>query len=51
MHTICVFLRPFASECVEEWPEPSMYFGGVHAVEPGRTGAGDARRGGTVRVV
>jgi gamma-glutamyltranspeptidase/glutathione hydrolase len=36
---------------VNEWPDRSMYFGGVHAVEPGRTGAGDARRGGTVRVV
>ena len=33
------------------WPEPSMYFGGVHAVEPGRLGVGDARRGGAVRVV
>ncbi len=36
---------------VNEWPDRSMYFGGVHAVEPGRGGAGDARRGGTVRVV
>ncbi|HEX2574797.1 MAG TPA: gamma-glutamyltransferase, partial [Aquihabitans sp.] len=33
------------------WPEASMYFGGVHAVAPGRAGAGDARRGGAVRVV
>lgn len=33
------------------WPAPSMYFGGVHAVAPGVGGAGDARRGGTVRVV
>jgi len=33
------------------WPEASMYFGGVHAVEPGGTGAGDARRGGAVRIV
>ncbi|MEZ5181911.1 MAG: gamma-glutamyltransferase [Acidimicrobiales bacterium] len=34
---------------VNEWPAPSMYFGGVHAVAPGRDGAGDARRGGSVR--
>ena len=33
------------------WPEASLYFGGVHAVAPGRAGAGDARRGGAVRVV
>lgn len=31
------------------WPDRSMYFGGVHAVAPGRTGAGDPRRGGAVR--
>ncbi len=31
------------------WPERSMYFGGVHAVRPGRDAAGDARRGGVVR--
>lgn len=36
---------------VNRWPAPSMYFGGVHAVEPGRAGAGDPRRGGSVRVV
>lgn len=36
---------------VNVWPAPSMYFGGVHAVAPGRSGAGDARRGGAVRVV
>jgi gamma-glutamyltranspeptidase/glutathione hydrolase len=34
-----------------EWPDRSLYFGGVHAVQPGRLGAGDARRGGAVRVV
>lgn len=34
---------------VNRWPAPSMYFGGVHAVAPGRSGAGDARRGGAVR--
>ncbi|MBX3286677.1 MAG: gamma-glutamyltransferase, partial [Actinobacteria bacterium] len=36
---------------VNVWPDRSMYFGGVHAVAPGRVGAGDARRGGSVRVV
>lgn len=40
-----------ASNRVNVWPEPSMYFGGVHAVAPGRTGAGDPRRGGAVRTV
>jgi gamma-glutamyltranspeptidase/glutathione hydrolase len=40
-----------ADQPVNVWPEPSMYFGGVHAVAPGRTGAGDPRRGGAVRVV
>ncbi|QXC61486.1 gamma-glutamyltransferase family protein [Aquihabitans sp. G128] len=34
-----------------EWPGPSMYFGGVHAVVPGVTAVGDPRRGGAVRVV
>lgn len=33
------------------WPEASIYFGGVHAVAPGRSGAGDPRRGGAVRVI
>jgi gamma-glutamyltranspeptidase/glutathione hydrolase len=35
------------------WPEPNMFFGGVHCVmdtENGVTGAGDARRGGVYRV-
>jgi gamma-glutamyltranspeptidase/glutathione hydrolase len=36
---------------VNVWPGQSMYFGGVHAVQPGRAGAGDPRRGGAVRVV
>jgi gamma-glutamyltranspeptidase/glutathione hydrolase len=36
---------------VNRWPAPSMYFGGVHAVAPGRAAAGDPRRGGAVRVV
>lgn len=40
-----------ADQPVNVWPAPSMYFGGVHAVAPGRTGAGDPRRGGSVRVV
>ncbi len=34
---------------VNQWPAPSMYFGGVHAVAPSRSGAGDPRRGGAVR--
>ncbi|WP_421121829.1 gamma-glutamyltransferase [Aquihabitans daechungensis] len=40
-----------ADQPVNVWPAPSMYFGGVHAVAPGRTGAGDPRRGGAVRIV
>ena len=41
-----------AARPVNVWPAPSMYFGGVHAVAPtAGTGAGDARRGGAVRVV
>jgi len=40
-----------AEHPVNEWPHQSMYFGGVHAVAPGRAGAGDARRGGAVRIV
>ena len=36
---------------VNVWQEQSMYFGGVHVVVPGREGAGDARRGGSVAVV
>ena len=38
-----------ADRPVNVWPTTSMYFGGVHAVAPGRTGAGDPRRGGAVR--
>ncbi|MCB0972872.1 MAG: gamma-glutamyltransferase, partial [Acidimicrobiales bacterium] len=34
---------------VNVWPAPNMYFGGVHAVAPGRAGAADGRRGGAVR--
>jgi gamma-glutamyltranspeptidase/glutathione hydrolase len=37
---------------IEHWPEPSLFFGGVHAVERlangGFRGAGDFRRGGAV---
>jgi gamma-glutamyltranspeptidase/glutathione hydrolase len=40
-----------ADHPVNVWPRTSMYFGGVHAVAPGRTGAGDPRRGGAVRTV
>jgi len=36
---------------VNVWQEQSMYFGGVHVVVPGREGAGDPRRGGSVSVV
>lgn len=32
------------------WPERNVYFGGVHAVVPGDSGAGDPRRGGDVRI-
>ncbi len=30
------------------WPQLDVYFGGVHAVIPGKQGAGDPRRGGSV---
>ena len=40
-----------ADQPVNLWPATSMYFGGVHAVAPGRTGAGDPRRGGAVRII
>lgn len=33
------------------WRQKDVYFGGVHAVIPGREGAGDSRRGGSVREV
>ncbi len=33
------------------WNTTDVYFGGVHAVIPGKEGAGDARRGGAVRIV
>lgn len=36
---------------VNQWPARNLYFGGVHAVQPGREGAGDPRRGGTTRFV
>lgn len=35
---------------VNVWTEQNLYFGGVSAVEPGGTGAGDPRRGGAARV-
>jgi gamma-glutamyltranspeptidase/glutathione hydrolase len=35
---------------VNRWDERNVYFGGVHAVAPGREGAGDPRRGGSVVV-
>lgn len=40
-----------ATRRVNVWPGQSMYFGGVHAVAPGRSAAGDPRRGGAVRQV
>lgn len=33
------------------WDALDVYFGGVHAVIPGKEGAGDPRRGGAVKVV
>jgi gamma-glutamyltranspeptidase/glutathione hydrolase len=36
---------------VNEWCERNLYFGGVHAVSPAGTGAGDPRRGGDAEVV
>ncbi|MEY2460423.1 MAG: gamma-glutamyltranspeptidase / glutathione hydrolase [Acidimicrobiaceae bacterium] len=36
---------------INEWPTRNLYFGGVHTVEPGKTGVGDPRRGGTARFV
>jgi gamma-glutamyltranspeptidase/glutathione hydrolase len=36
---------------VNVWTERDVYFGGVQAVEPGRAGAGDPRRGGAVERV
>jgi len=36
---------------VNLWPGRDVYFGGVHAVIPGREGAGDPRRGGAVSIV
>jgi gamma-glutamyltranspeptidase / glutathione hydrolase len=33
------------------WEAPDLYFGGVHAVVPGRAAAGDPRRGGDGRVL
>ncbi len=36
---------------VNEWKAKGVYFGGVHAVIPGKEGAADSRRGGKVREV
>jgi gamma-glutamyltranspeptidase/glutathione hydrolase len=36
---------------VNLWPGRDVYFGGVHAVVPGKEGAGDPRRGGAVSIV
>jgi gamma-glutamyltranspeptidase / glutathione hydrolase len=34
-----------------QWEQPDLYFGGVHAVIPGRAAAGDPRRGGQGQVL
>lgn len=57
----CLQLEPgFSSAAVEAvkkkikvnlWDQKDVYFGGVHAVIPGKEGAGDPRRGGAVTVV
>jgi gamma-glutamyltranspeptidase/glutathione hydrolase len=52
----CLQVEPgFAKEALEAlntdmnvWNVLDVYFGGVHAVIPGREGAGDPRRGGHV---
>ncbi|MEY2432694.1 MAG: gamma-glutamyltranspeptidase / glutathione hydrolase [Acidimicrobiaceae bacterium] len=36
---------------INAWPARNLYFGGVHAVQPGKIGIGDPRRGGTARMV
>ena len=38
---------------VNVWDEANLYFGGVHAVDPGENGegAGDPRRDGHARIV
>lgn len=36
---------------VNIWDDLDVYFGGVHAVIPGKDGAGDPRRGGAVAIV
>ena len=36
---------------INQWPAIDVYFGGVHAAEPGGEGAGDPRRGGCARKV
>jgi gamma-glutamyltranspeptidase/glutathione hydrolase len=50
----------FAAEAIENlagqvdlnlWDHTDVYFGGVHAVIPGESGAGDPRRGGSVEEV
>lgn len=44
-----------AGETVKRWPEPNMFFGGVHAVHRASDGtlsaAGDPRRGGAATIV
>jgi gamma-glutamyltranspeptidase/glutathione hydrolase len=35
---------------MNRWDDRNLYFGGAHAVAPGREGAGDPRRGGSVAI-
>jgi gamma-glutamyltranspeptidase/glutathione hydrolase len=35
---------------VNRWAQPDLYFGGVHAVSPGRAAAADPRRGGAAQL-
>lgn len=50
----------FAQQSIEEladvvavnvWDHQDVYFGGVHAVIPGKEGVGDPRRGGSVSII
>jgi hypothetical protein len=33
------------------WQSKDVFFGGVHSVIPGKCGAGDSRRGGSVEEI
>jgi gamma-glutamyltranspeptidase/glutathione hydrolase len=58
----CIQLEPAAADHdalgalarlgpTNEWPDRDVYFGGVHAIEPGHDAAGDPRRGGSAMEV